>query len=88
MFRILAIILTAASIGGCTLNWGWLNPAARQDTTAEKEQKQREAYRERLLTTCDNIGLPRGTEAHASCVLSQHQQNIHLGTAVLPQQKK
>ena len=62
---------------------------ANEAAQAEQEHQQRAAYREQLLSNCDGMGFQRGTEAHANCVLSQHQQNMRvLGNAVLMQQQQ
>lgn len=42
---------------------------------AQQEEAQRAAYRARLTENCDAMGFRRGTDAHANCILSQHQQN-------------
>lgn len=49
--------------------------AFNRQQEAEREQQERAAYRERLAQSCDGIGFKRGTDAHANCILSQHQQN-------------
>ena len=84
MYRVLALVVVV--LAGC------VSPeqaAWNRQRQAEQEAQQRAAYREGLLSSCDNIGFKRGTDAHANCVLTQHQQNMRiLGTAVLMQQQQ
>ena len=74
-------LLVAFLIGGC------VSPeqaAYNRQLQAEREQQERAAYRERLASSCDAIGFKRGTDAHANCILSQHQQNQQQLMQLLP----
>lgn len=66
-----ALLLVALSAGCATPQ----EIAYRNQVQAQQEQEQRAAYRERLAQSCDGIGFTRGTDAHAQCILSQHQNS-------------
>jgi hypothetical protein len=87
MYRILAAVLCLAILSGCE---SFRERLRENDERAAAQQAQQgAAYREQLAAGCENIGFKRGTDAHANCVLSQHQQNMQLlGNAALMERQQ
>lgn len=79
MYRILA--LAVILLAGC------VSPeeaAYNRQLQAEQAEQNRAAYRARLASNCDSMGFKRGTDAHANCILSQHQQKQQELSQLLP----
>lgn len=70
MYRLLAMAVVV--LAGCVSP----EQAARNRAAEEQyHQQQQAAYRARLFAECDAAGFTRGTDGHANCVMSLHQQN-------------